>query len=143
MDGLLEDGVAEPGLIHGAKAVQYFIWVPELHRLAPEAWGAVCAMASECTKLSPALLSAEPQPRVTSSVGSVHAAAWKDRGRITILAANTLDKPQAVRLRLEGIGYTGKAIVLFKKREVEVKNGAIEETIGAFGTRAYVVPVGK
>ena len=67
----------------------------------------------------------------------------RDSGRITILAANTLDKPQAVRLRLEGIGYTGKAIVLFKKREVEVKNGAIEETIGAFGTRAYVVPVGK
>ena len=79
---------------------------------SPEAWGAVCAMASEGTKLFPALLSAEPQPRVTSSVGSVHAAAWKNRGRITVLAANTLDKPQAVRLRLEGIGIFGRAINL-------------------------------
>jgi len=132
------------GLIHGATAVQYFIWAPERHPASHAAWDAAREMAPECTELSAALLSAEPRPRVTSSVPSVHAGAWLEAGKTTILIANTTDETQAVRLELPDLDFTGKArVMFFTKTEVDVRRGVIEDTIEGFGTRTYVVPAGR
>ena len=128
------------GLIHGATGVQYFIWAPGEHPASLEAWDAAREMAAECAHLSPALLSAQPRPRVISSAPSVHAGAWLEGGRITILIANTTDEVQSVRLELPGLDFTGKARVMFADTEIDVRRGVIEDTIEGFGTRTYVVP---
>ena len=131
------------GLIHGATGVQYFIWAPGEHPESPEAWDAAREMAAQCAQLSPALLSTEPRPRVTSSAPSVHAGAWRNAGTITVLAANTTDEEQAVRLELPGLDFTGVARVLFTDGEVDVQRGVIKDTLEAYGTRTYVVPAGR
>ncbi|MBM3473531.1 MAG: hypothetical protein FJX75_09700, partial [Armatimonadetes bacterium] len=130
-------------LIHGARAVQYFIRSPRVSfPKSPVMWAECGALALETAEMTPALTSDEPAPKVTSSAPTVHACALRNRGVITILAANTEKKPQVVRLQLEGIDFTGEADVLFEDRKVSVAVGAIEEPIDAFGTRAYALPVG-
>lgn len=131
------------GLIHGATAVQYFIWVPEHHTASHAAWDAAREMAGEFDQFSDALLSVEPRPRVTSSAPAVHAGAWLEAGKTTILIANTTDEVQTVRLELPGLDFTGKARVMFAETEIDVRRGVIEDTIEGFGTRTYVVPAGR
>ncbi|MBM3500610.1 MAG: hypothetical protein FJX74_18290 [Armatimonadetes bacterium] len=130
-------------LIHDARAVQYFIRKPPVSfPKSPIMWSECGTLALETAELTPALTSGELSPRVTASVPEVHACALRDRGIITILAANTGKTPQTVRLQLDGVDFTGEADVLFEDRKVTVKAGAIEEPIDAFGTRAYAIPVG-
>jgi hypothetical protein len=130
-------------LIHGARAVQYFIRSPRVSfPKSPVMWSECGALSLETAELTPALTSDEPAPKVTASVPEVHACALRDHGVITILAANTDKTPQTVRLQLEGVDFTGEADVLFEDRKVSVTAGAIEEPIDDFGTRAYAVPVG-
>jgi hypothetical protein len=105
-------------------------------------WSECGKLALETAELTPALVSDEPPPKVTSPVASVHACALQDRGVVTILAVNTEKRPQIVRWQLEGIDFTGEAEVLFEDRKVGVTGGAIEEPIDAYGTRAYAIPVG-
>jgi hypothetical protein len=131
------------GLIGGATGVQYFI----RHGLngfpkSTSAWGECGRLALEATELTPALLSREARPAVVSSVDSVHAAAWRDRGSIVVLAANAANRPQMVRLTMEGASFSGQADVLFENREIEVSAGAIEDMVDAYGTRAYRIPLG-
>lgn len=130
-------------LIHGARAIQYFIRSPRISfPKSPIMWAECGALALETAELTPALTSHEPAPRVSVSPQAVHACALRDRGIITILAANTENRPLMVRLQVEGIDYSGQAEVLFENRTVQVTAGAIEEPIDAFGTRAYALPVG-
>ena len=69
---------------------------------------------------------------------AVHAAAWRREGVLTIVAANTENRPASVRLSL-GEKVAGRATVLFANRVVEVKAGVIEDMLDGFGTRAYRV----
>ncbi len=130
-------------LIHGATGLQYFVRRPEVRfPKSPQAWSECSAVAFEAAEMTPALLSAEPRPKVTSSSPAVHVAAWLDRGIITVLAANSENAPTSVRIELPGVAYSGEADVLFENRKVSVQAGAIEEMLDAFGTRAYAIPVG-
>lgn len=130
-------------LLHGARGIQYFIRSPRINfPKSPAMWGECSRLALETAELTPALLSIEKAPAVTSSLPAVHAQAYLDRGLLTLLAVNAENRPQTVRLQLEGIDYTGEAEVLFENRTVAVNAGAIEEPIDAFGTRAYAIPVG-
>jgi hypothetical protein len=130
-------------LIHGARGIQYFIRWPRINfPKSPIMWGECGRLALETAELTPALLSAEKSPPVTSSLPAVHAQAFLDRGVVTLLAVNTENRPQTVRFQLEGIDYTGEAEVLFEDRRVQVQAGAVEEPIDAFGSRAYAIPVG-
>ncbi len=130
-------------LIHGATGLQYFVRRPEVRfPKSPQAWSECSAVAFEAAEITPALTSPEPRPKVTSSVPSVHVSAWQDRGIITILAANAENAPTSVRIELPGVAYSGQAEVLFENRTVTVANGAIEEMLDAFGTRAYAIPAG-
>jgi len=130
-------------LIHGARAVQYFIRKPpSSFPKSPVMWAECGALALETAELTPALASGEPAPRVTASAPEVHACALRERGTVTVLAANTAKRPLTARLQVEGLGFTGDAEVLFEDRSVAVTAGAIEEPIDAYGTRAYAIPVG-
>lgn len=131
------------GLLHGARGIQYFIRSPRINfPKSPAMWGECSRLALETAELTPALLSIEKAPAVTSSLPTVHAQAYLDRGLVTLLAVNTENRPQTVRLQLAGIDYTGEAAVLFENRPVAVNAGAIDEPIDAFGTRAYAIPIG-
>ena len=134
-------------LIHGATGAMYFINNPRpttgyVSPNSPRLWNECRALALEAAELTPALLSADPQPKLTCSTRGVHAAAWSDRGVVTILAANTLNKPARVRLVLDENKWSGKAEVLFEARNVSVSSGRFGDMIDAFGTRAYQLPVG-
>jgi len=130
-------------LLHGARGVQYFIRWPRISfPKSPIMWGECGRLALETAELTPALLSHEPAPTVTCSSPAIHARAFADRGLVTLLTVNTENRPQTMRLQLEGIDFTGEAEVLFEDRRVAVHGGAIEEPIDAFGTRAYALPVG-
>jgi len=130
-------------LIHGATGIQYFIRRPPVgNPTSPSLWSECRRLALEAAELAPALLSHEPRPEVTWSPDAVHAAAWCDRGYITILAANTQNRPRTLCLTLQGSSYSGKAEVLFENRRIDVREGAAAEMIDAHGTRAYRVPIG-
>ncbi len=109
------------GIIEGATGIQYFI----RHGLSgfpksPIMWSAASRAALEVAALTPALLSHEARPTVTSLRESVRAAAWRDRGDITVIAVNTDNQPGRMQLLVEGVEYSGEAEVLFEERVIEV-----------------------
>ena len=125
-------------VIRGATGIQYFIrhgqnGFPK----STSAWAECGRLALEIAELAPALLSDEPRPEVVCTPTSVAAAGWQDRGLVTILAVNTLNAPIPAHIELEGVGFTGVAILPFENRTVPVQGGVIEEMIDAYGTRAY------
>jgi len=105
-------------------------------------WAECGELALETAELTPALLSREPAPSVTSSLPTVHVRATLDRGVVTVLAVNAENSPAVVSLTLDGIDYTGEADVVFEDRKVAVEEGVVEEPIDAFGTRVYAIPIG-
>jgi len=130
------------GLIQGATGIQYFV----RHGLngfpkSTSTWAECGRMALEVAELTPALLSREARPAVTTSAESVRAAAWRDRGRIVILAVNLENRPQEVQLAIQGLDFSGPATVLFESRQVDVIAGALLDMIDAYGTRAYEILV--
>jgi len=130
-------------VIRGATAIQYFIrhgqnGFPK----STSVWAECGRLALEMAELAPGILSAEPKPEVACSPDTVAAAAWRDRGVITVLAANTRNVPDAVRLQVKDVPFTGRAAVPFENREVPVEDGVIQDMIDAYGTRAYQIPVG-
>ncbi len=130
-------------LIHGARGIQYFIRSPRISfPKSPIMWAECGALALETAELTPALTSAEPRPEVTCAPDSVHVAAFRDRGVVTVLAVNTRNEPQALTVRLPGIEWSGEAEVVFENRTIAVAGGVIAESIDAFDTRAYRLPVG-
>ncbi len=133
--------------IHGATGIQYFINRPRpthgyVSPNSPRLWNECRALSLEAAELAPALLSAESPPALRCAPKAIHASAWKDRGMVTVLAANTKNKPDRCEFVLEEPRFSGKAEVLFESRILTVKGGRFSDMIDAFGTRAYQLPVG-
>lgn len=129
-------------LIHGARGIQYFIRSPRVSfPKSPVMWAECGTLALETAELTPALTSAEPRPAVESSSPGVHVGAYRDRGAVTVLAANTKNEPQPLHIELGDLDWSGEARVLFENRTVTVEGGAIAETIDAYDTRAYRLQV--
>jgi len=130
-------------LIHGAKGIQYFVRVPPMgHPKSPRLWSECQRLALEIAELTPFLLSPTPSPPVRCTPESIHVYSWTWKGRTLVLAANTLNRPQLLRLHLKGRRYEGPVSCLFENRSVLSQWGMLEETLEAFGTRAYVFPLG-
>lgn len=131
-------------LIHGARGVQYFIRRPPAQNPnSPDLWSECRRLMLELGQLTPVLASAETIPLAGTagvSPASVHAAAFKERGAVTILCANTLNQPAQLELTVPG-GWSGKAEVVFENRSVEVAQGKLADPIEAFGTRVYRLQV--
>lgn len=128
-------------LIHGARGVQYFIRRPPvINPNSPDLWSECRRLMLEVSQLTPALASAEAQPKVTTDLPQVHVAAFRERGAITILAANIAKQPTTVTFTLP-VSASGKAEVVFENRSVEVKQGKLTDMIDGMGTRVYRLQV--
>lgn len=128
-------------LIHGARGVQYFIRrPPAVNPNCPDLWSECRRLMLELSQLTPALASPEEAPAVTCSAAHVHLAAFKDRGAVTVLAANVENRPLSVEFTLAR-AWTGQAKVLFENRTVQVTRGKWADVIDAFGTRVYQLQI--
>lgn len=128
-------------LIHGARGVQYFIRrPPAVNPNSPDLWSECRRLMLELSQLTPALASAEEAPPVTCSASQVHLAALKERGAVTVLAANVENRPLSVEFTLAR-AWSGEAKVVFENRSVPVTRGKWSDVIDAFGTRVYQLQV--
>lgn len=124
-------------LIHGATGVQYFIRRPRISKPnSPDLWNECRRLLLEVSQLTPALCSPEGAPAVSASAPDVHLAAFRERGSVTVLAANPAPRPLPVEFRL-GAAVRGEAQVLFENRVLPVDGGVWSDFIDAVGTRAY------
>lgn len=129
-------------LIHGATGIENFVRRPPLgNPNSPVLWNECRNLAMEISQLAPAVLSHDAAPVVTTDKPEVHARALLDRGVLYVLAANSLTQPQAVQIRVDQ-DYTGKATVMFERRDVDAKSGVISDIIDGMGTRIYTLPLG-
>lgn len=132
------------GLIGGAHGIQYFVRRPVVGSpTSPDLWSECRRLMLELSQLTPALTSPEPQPQVTASQTEVSAAAYAERGAVTILAANVTNRPLPLTLAVAGSRWSGEAEVLFENRTVKVTEGKLSDTIEGMGTRAYRLQVGR
>jgi len=131
-------------LIERSTGIKYFIRRPPIgNPMSPVLWSECRRLALETAALAPALLSEHPRLAVTCSDATVHAAAWQERGHITVLAVNVENRPKSMSLRVAGFEGRSQAEVVFENRRVDVAGGSIEDMIDAFGTRAYRFPTGQ
>ena len=130
------------GLITGATAIQYFMYSPGVFPTSPRLVAEAGRLAQEVIELTPFLLSEEPRRKVTASDPAVLVAGWQDRGLALVAAVNADNAPAGLHVTLADCGYSGSAEVLFENRQVEVREGVIEDTIEAQGTRIYQIPEG-
>jgi len=124
-------------LIHGARGVQYFIRrPPAVNPNSPDLWSECRRLMLELGQLTPVLASAEEAPAVICNAPQVHLAAFKERGAVTVLAANVENRPLSVEFSLAR-PWTGTAEVVFENRSIDVGRGKWADVIDAFGTRVY------
>lgn len=146
-------------LIHGATGIQSFVRRPPIGNPgSPVVWSECRTLAMETSQIAPAIVSQEKAPAVSSSVPDVQARAFLDRGMLFVLAANTSVKPAAMQLKIGAggaaalasgngpvgprNGFSGKADALFERRELDVKDGVLDDMIDGMSTRIYRIPVG-
>ncbi len=128
-------------LIHGARGVQYFIRRPPVvNPTSPDLWSECRRLMLELSQLTPALCSDEDAPKVTCAQPEVHVAAFKERGAVTILAANVENRPMPLEISLD-VPFDGSADVVFENRRVAVSKGKIADMIDAMSTRVYRVQI--
>lgn len=129
-------------IIHGATGIENFVRRPPIGN--PNSlvlWNECRNIAMELSQLAPAILSKEAAPKVTSGQENVRARAFMDRGVLYIIAANSVVQPATMELKIDG-GYSGKANVIFERRDVEVKSGLLKDIIDGMSTRIYTIPGG-
>eukprot|EP01027_Heterolobosea_sp_BB2_P019315 GEZU01027124.1.p1 GENE.GEZU01027124.1~~GEZU01027124.1.p1 ORF type:complete len:434 (-),score=82.13 GEZU01027124.1:215-1516(-) len=139
-------------VIHGATGIQYFSRAPPIQEPNSQMLWAECTiLAQEFFTMAPWLLSTEndfPSLEVSSSSPSVHCRAWQHGGYVLILVVNTVNEMQPLSIKLTGakLAPNASATVLFENRVIPLSAagedfGMIQElAIGAFSTRAYLVP---
>ena len=129
-------------VIHGATGIQYFIRRPPIRNPGSLiVWSECRTVAMELSQLAPAILSRELAPSVRCNLPQVQAKAYLDRGMLFAVAVNTVNRPANMQLKIDS-GYSGKATAVFERREVSVKDGALDDMIDAMSTRIYRIPVG-
>ncbi|MGQ9455434.1 MAG: hypothetical protein ACUVRI_10940 [Armatimonadota bacterium] len=131
------------GIIHGATGIQYFIRRPPLgNPKSPVVWSECRTLAMECAQLAPAILSRESAPELTCEPSYIHARAFMDRGMLYLIAVNTQNQPTPVSIKLADCPYTGKADLVFERRQVDVSSGTLTDWMDGMSSRIYRLPVG-
>ncbi|MFC2124076.1 chitobiase/beta-hexosaminidase C-terminal domain-containing protein [Bacteroidota bacterium] len=126
------------GIVSGAKGIQYFIRRgPNLFPKSPDTWSECGMMAMEIAEMSPYLLSEESAPDVTVNDDKILVNGWKYKGSILIIATNKVNQPRSINISLVDSDLKGEATAIFENRSVNIKNGNIQDMIGAYGTRVY------
>jgi|GEM_PF-22297 len=131
------------GLIHSAKAIQYYTHAPgNLNPQAVSAWSVCSDMAVEVNQMSAFLLSDEASPTVTSNEEGVITKVFSYKGDVLIMVANKKNEPRSFSVELNGANQLQElstASVWFENREVAFANGKINDVIDALGTRVYLL----
>ena len=140
-------------LIHGATGIQYFIRrPPAVNPTSPDLWSECRRLMLELSQLTPALAGERlpwPSAAAPSSAGvspaqvspdSIQAAAFKERGALTVFCANVKNEPTALQLTLPTT-WSGPAEVVFENRAVPVQQGKLSDMIDAMSTRVYRLQV--
>ncbi|MBN2414912.1 chitobiase/beta-hexosaminidase C-terminal domain-containing protein [bacterium] len=127
-------------LIEGATGIQYFIrhgrnGFPK----STAVWHECGDLALETAWMTPFLVDFSLRPALRTSSETIHAAAWRRGNRTLVLAANSENRPEQLRIALEDTLVNTSALVLFENRRVRVAGGVIDDMIDALGTRAYVL----
>jgi hypothetical protein len=134
-------------LIHGATGIQYFIRrPPAVNPNSPDLWSECRRLMFELSQLTPALAGerlpwpGEARQPAPIEPDCVQAAAFQERGALTVLCANVKNEPQPLQLALP-VTWSGRAEVLFENRTVPVQQGRLRDVIDAMSTRAYRLQV--
>lgn len=129
------------GIVNNARGMQYFI----RHGLnafpkSTIAWNECAAIALEIAELTPYFFSAEARPKAISDQKNIQFAAFSRKGHVAVIAVNADNEPKNFSFNIEDLEWSGKAMLPFENREVEVKSGAIEDIIDGYGSRVYLIP---
>ena len=131
-------------IAHGATGIQYFLRrVPHSNPFVDATWAECRKLAREARELTPALLSHEPRPAVSSPDPELHLAAWRYNGWAYVLTVNVVNGPRALAVTCDGAPTGDRAEVMFEDRSVPVSaGGEIADLIDGYGVRIYRYRVG-
>ena len=130
-------------IINGVKGIQYF--VREGLNLFPKSttlWNECGKMAVEIAEMTPWLLSDEVIIPVTTSSENVMVTSFVHKGHLLIVSANKTNSPQRVDFTISG-SFSGRAMVLFENRSIQVNSGRFSDQLSALGTQVYLINTGK
>ena len=126
-------------IINGVKGIQFF--VREGLNLFPKStalWNECGRMAVEIAEMTPWLLSDEATIPVTTASGNIMVASYKHQGLLLIVSANKTNSPQRVEFTISG-SFSGRAMVLFENRSIQVNSGRFSDQLSALGTQVYLI----
>ena len=118
-------------LIEGATGIYYFAQIPFTGILFDE----MRALLVEVERLTPVLMSLEPEPTVTCSDSRVLLTARTHEGETWVIAVNTL--PETIEARVSTPNAPGQVEVVFEDRRLEVRDDAWTDRFGPYERRVY------
>ena len=126
-------------IIKGATGIQYFVrqglnYFPK----SAATWGECGRMAVEVAELTPWLLSDEQTLEVESASKNILTTSRLHNNQLIVMAVNRENEPAGVSLSIGGIN-SGKAIVLFENRSVNVTGGLITDHLAPYASEVYLI----
>ena len=130
------------GLIGGAKGIQYYVHAAgNLNPQSVSAWSACSDLAVETAQMSSFLLSADPAPAVHCDDKKILTRVFRYKDNLLVVAANNENRPKPMQLSLD-TALSLPAECWFENRSVPMENGRIQDLIGGYGTRVYLIRSG-
>jgi len=125
-------------LVRGATGIQYFIrqglnGFPK----STVTWGECSKVAMEVAEMNPFLLNGTPVPELFKEKGGIWTNGWQSGNEILIMAVNTKNEPQQLKMDLPSIKNAGPIEVLFENRQIKTTDKQIIDWIGPLGAQVY------
>jgi hypothetical protein len=126
-------------IINGARGIQYFVRQGlNLFPKSTATWGECGRMAVEIAEITPWLLSDEEPIAVRSGSQNIMVTSALHDGQLLVIAANKLNSPQHADF-LISTTFSGKGLLLFENRNVQVSGGYFSDNLSALGTQVYLI----
>lgn len=151
-------GMVYAGVVAGTTGLQYFTRrEPNGFPKSQVLWAECSNLNLELQELAPFLLSEEDNVPVLvegeagdrskakklSEAKFVVASGWQHNGSLLLIAVNYENRPKPFELSLPGNNWSGTAEVRFENgRQVEVRNGRLQDFIDGYGVRVYQLNIG-
>lgn len=132
------------GLVNGVKGIQYYTHAPgNLNPQSVSAWSACSDIAVEVSQMAGFLLSAEAAPPVSTVDSQVLVRSFLYKGDLLVMAVNKDNTPKSIRIALDDTHHqwtsSSKALLWLENREIDFRQGQLEDMIDAQGTRVYLI----
>jgi len=119
-------------LIHGARALMYYIWAPPANPALRDSFGPLCR---EMETLAPVLANPEVKEKVTCDNEQIDYTAFDTPEGFYVIALNTDENEEKATFRIKGA--KGEASVLFEDRELRLADGALRDTFKPLERHVY------